>query len=199
MIYPKSIQKVIDSFQLLPGIGEKTAERFAFSILELEKEEVEEFSNSIKEVKEKIKKCEICNHITEESICEICKDKNRKKEIICVVEDPKKVILFEKIGSFSGKYHVLGGLISPLDGIGPEDVNIDNLLKRVDKENINEIILAIKPGIEGETTSLYINKLLEGYNIKVSKIAHGIPIGAEMEYIDALTLEKALEERKEII
>ena len=199
MNYPQSLRNLMDSFKNLPGIGEKTAERLAFSVLQMDKEKVEKFSTSLIDVKEKIKKCSICHHLTEDDICSICKDTTREQKIICVVEDPKNVILFENVGSFHGKYHVLDGLISPLDGINPDSLNIASLVKRVQEENIEEIILALTPSIEGETTSLYISKLFDNTNVVVSKIAQGVPIGTDMEYIDSLTLEMALDERKKII
>ena len=159
---------------------------------------LELFSKSILDSKDKIKRCKNCNHLTEEDICQICKDDARNKKMICVVEEPKNVILFEKIGTYKGLYHVLDGLISPLDGINPEDIKINELLDRITKENIEEVIIAVKPSIEGETTAMYISKLLENQNVKVSRIAHGIPLGVDMEYIDSLTLEMALEDRTNI-
>lgn len=198
MDYPKTIRDLISCFKKLPGVGEKTAERYALSILNCDNEFTELFSESLKKIKTNIKRCEICNNYAEEEICTICKDKTRNSNIICVVEEPKNIILFEKIGTYSGSYHVLDGLISPLDGINPEDIKIDSLLKRIENNDVKEIIIAVKPSIEGETTALYISKILEGKNIKISKIAHGVPLGAEMEYIDALTLELALENRTQI-
>lgn len=198
MNYPNSLKNLIECFKKLPGIGEKTAERLAFSMIEFKKEDILLFSKSIIDIKEKIKKCTICNNLTEEDICSICNDKNRESDTICVVEDTKNVILFEKIGMFKGKYHILNGLISPLSGINPEDINIEALLKRISNEKIKEVIIAVKPTIEGETTALYILKLLEGLDIIVSKIAHGVPIGADMEYLDPMTLEMALLDRKRI-
>jgi len=197
MNYPESLKKLIDSFKILPGIGEKTAERLAFSILSLDDKTAYEFSKSINDVKTKIKKCVICNNLTEEDVCPICSDKNRDNTTICVVEDAKNLILFEKMGNYKGLYHVLGGLISPLNGINPEDLNINSLVERV-KKDIKEVIIAVKPTIEGETTSLYILKLLKGKNIVISKIAHGVPLGADMEYLDSLTLEMAISDRKKI-
>ena len=199
MNYPQSLRNLMDSFKNLPGIGEKTAERLAFSVLQMDKEKVDKFSTSLIDVKEKIKKCSICHHLTEDDVCPICKDSTREQKIICVVEEPKNVILFENVGSFHGKYHVLDGLISPLDGVNPDSLNIASLVKRVQEERIEEIILALTPSIEGETTSLYISKLFDNTNVVVSKIAHGVPLGTDMEYIDSLTLEMALDERKKII
>ncbi len=198
MKYPKTLNDLIECFKKLPGIGEKSAERMALSTLDMDEDILELFSESLSNVKQKIKRCSICNNLSEDELCEICKQTDRNKKIICVVEDAKNVILFEKIGSYNGLYHVLDGLISPLDNVNPEDINIDKLINRVKENEIEEVILAVKPSIEGETTSLYISKLLEGENVKVSKIAHGVPIGVDMEYIDSLTLEMALEDRKNI-
>lgn len=198
MNYPTTINQLIECFKKLPGVGEKTAERLALSILSLDDEVNDKFADAIKNVKSRIKKCDKCNNLTENDLCDICIDEKRNQEIICVVEDPKNIILFEKVGSYNGVYHVLTNLISPLDGIGPEDINLDQLIKRIENDNIKEVIIAVKPSIEGETTALYIVKLLEQKDVVVSKIANGIPIGADMEYIDALTLEMALEDRKKI-
>lgn len=196
--YPKSLRNLIECFKKLPSVGEKSAERMALSIMEMKEEQINLFSESLIDVKTKIKRCDICNNFTEEDICEICSDSGRNSEVICVVESPKNIVLFEKIGSFSGKYHVLNGLISPLDGITPEDINIKTLVSRVEEEKIKEIIIAVKPSIEGETTALYISKLFENYPVLITKIAHGVPLGTDMEYIDTLTLEMALEDRKQV-
>ena len=193
-MYPDSIKNLIESFKFLPGIGEKTAERLAFSILDLEEEQTEFFSKSIVDTKNKIHKCSVCNNLTEDDVCYICSDKLRNQEVLCVVEDSKYVFLFEKLGMFHGKYHVLEGLISPLDGINPEDIGLSKLIDRISSEGIKEIIFAFKPSIEGETTSLYIKKILEGMNITITRLASGVPIGADMEYVDSLTLERALKE-----
>lgn len=195
MKYPSTIQNLIECFKMLPGIGEKTAERLALSILDADSEMINLFADSLKDSKIKIRRCEKCNNLSESDLCEVCKDKSRNKQVLCVVEEPKNVILFEKLNIFDGYYHVLDGLISPIDGINPEDINISSLINRVKEDNIKEIILALKPSIEGETTSLYISKTLEGTNVKISKIAHGIPLGAEIDYVDSLTLEMALENR----
>lgn len=198
MNYPKSFQKLVDCLKLLPGVGIKTAERYAFSILELSEDKITDFCESISNIKEKIKTCENCGCLIETNNCFNCSDESRTSNIICVVENQKNVFIFEKLGFFRAKYHVLGGLISPIDGINPEDLSIDKLIKRIEKENVKEIILALRPGIEGNTTSLYITKLLENTEIKVTQIAQGVPIGADMEYLDNLTLEMALENRSEI-
>lgn len=195
-MYPDSIKNLIEAFKYLPGIGEKTAERLAFSVLDLEDDQVELFSSSLLDVSNDIHRCPICNSLTDLDKCIICNDSMRDDNILCVVEDPKSVFLFEKIGLFRGKYHVLDGLISPLDGINPEDIGISKLLTRIEKEHFSEIIFAFKPSIEGETTSLYIKKILADLNIKITRLASGLPIGADMEYVDSLTLERALNDRK---
>lgn len=197
-MYPDSIKNLIESFKMLPGIGEKTAERLAFSVLSMDNEQVQFFSDSLVEVKSKIHKCAKCNVLTEDEYCSICSDPSRNSNILCVVEDVKTVFLFEKQNMFNGKYHVLDGLISPLDGINPEDIGIDKLIDRVEKDGFSEIIFAFKPSIEGETTALYIKKILSDTDISITKLANGVPIGVDMEYVDSLTLERALKDRKEI-
>lgn len=198
MNYPTTIRNLIECYKKLPGIGEKSAERMALATLNFDQNIIDLFSESLKDSKTKIKRCEKCNNYSEEDQCNICKDKSRNKKTICVVEEPKNIVLFEKIGTYDGLYYVLDGLISPLDGINPEQIKIDSLIKKIKKEKIEEVILALKPSIEGETTSLYILKLLEDTNVVVSKIAHGVPLGADMDYIDSLTLEMALEDRKRL-
>lgn len=198
MNYPDSLKVLIDSFKKLPSIGEKTAERLSFAVMNMSEEDINLFSKAIVDVKLKIKKCSICGNITENEICDICSDSSRDSDIICVVEDSKNIISLEKMGSYRGKYHVLNGLISPMDGKGPDDIMLDSLLQRIKKENIKEIIIAVSPTLEGETTSLYISKLLEPFKITVSKIAYGIPIGADMEYLDPMTLSMAMSNRNKI-
>lgn len=197
-MYPDSIRNLIESFKYLPGIGEKTAERLAFAVLDLEEEQTELFAESLIDVKKRIRQCNNCNALTENDVCFVCSDFTRDKNILCVVEDTKNVFLFEKLGMFHGYYHVLNGLISPLDGINPEDIGIDKLLDRITSDGFKEIIFAFKPSIEGETTALYIKKVLSGMDIVVTRLASGVPIGADMEYVDSLTLERALKDRKEI-
>lgn len=198
MKYPSTILNLIECLKKFPGIGEKTAERLALSLLDMEDDVLDLFSKSLNDIKTKIKRCSICNNLSEEDKCEICKNKDRNTKIICVVEEPKNVILFEKLNIFDGYYHVLDGLISPIDGVNPEDINIASLIDRVKKDKVTELILALKPSVEGETTSLYISKLLEKTDVKITKIAYGIPMGAEMDYVDSLTLELALENRMDI-
>ena len=197
-MYPESIKNLIESFKYLPGIGEKTAERLAFSILDLEEEQIELFSDSLLSVKKNIHPCPICNTLTDQEKCFVCSDINRDTDTLCVVDDVKSVFLFEKLGMFHGMYHVLDGLISPLDGVNPEDIGLDKLIDRIKNEKFKEVIFAFRPSIEGETTSLYIKRVLEGMGVVVTRIANGVPRGADMEYVDSLTLERALNDRKEI-
>lgn len=198
MIYPETINDLIECYKKFPGIGEKNAERMALYTLELGQEVIDLFVQALKKSKKNIKRCQICNNFSENDICAVCANENRNKNIICVVEEPKNVYQFEKIGSYHGLYHVLDGLISPLENVNPDDINISNLLKRIENDDIKEVIIAVKPSVEGETTALYISKILEKKNVIISKIAHGVPLGADMDYVDSLTLELALEERKNI-
>ena len=194
---PRSINNLKESYKKLPGIGEKTALRLAFFTLSFNDEDIKIFSESLIDVKTKVRRCKRCNNLTEDELCDICKDKSRDNNVICVIEEAKNISSFEEI-SYNGLYHILGGLISPQNGINPEDINIENLLKRVKEEKIKEVILAIEPTIEGEITTLYIQKMLNGMNITVSKIAHGVPMGTNLEYLDKMTLEMALTDRKKI-
>ena len=197
-MYPKSIKNLIDSFKFFPGIGEKSAERLAFSILQMEKEQVENLSKSISDVGKKIKKCKTCNNISEEDECSICKDNNRNHELLCLVEDPKTIYSIEKLGTYNGYYHVLGGLISSFNEINNDELKINILINRIQKSHFKEVIIAFKQCIEGDLTALYINSILNDMNIKVTRIATGIPMGADMEYVDSLTLEKAFDNRTTI-
>ncbi len=196
-MYPNCVKNLIDSLKNLPGIGEKSAERLAFSILNFDSDKIDNFANSLIEVKN-IKRCPVCNNITDMDLCSICSDDNRDNKTIFVVEKPKDIVLFEKVGNYKGKYHVLGGLISPLEGINPEDINLDKLVDRVVNNNVNEVIVVLKTSIEGEKTMQYIKKILSKYNVRVSKIPIGIPMGTDIEYIDSMTLEMAFEDRKDI-
>lgn len=197
-MYPESIKNLVDSFKSFPGIGEKTAERMAFNLLDFDEERIDSIQESIKDARLNIHKCPVCQMLTDKELCQVCSDDTRNKDVLCIVEDSKIVFLFEKIGMYKGKYHVLNGLISPLDDVNPEDIGIDKLLDHLNKNDYKEIILAFKPNVEGEITSLYIKKILENTGIKITRLASGVPIGADMEYIDSLTLSKALEDRKEI-
>ena len=199
MGYPKILEELINYLKKLPGVGEKTAERLALSLVEQRKEDLNNFSQLLKNLPENLHKCIICGHLADDNICKICSSETREKDVICVVEDYKSVFMFERVGSYKGVYHILDGLISPVDGITPDDINITALIERVkssDKEK--EIIIALKPSIEGETTTLYIKRILEKYNVKVSRLSYGITMGVEIDYLDSLTLERALKDRKEI-
>ena len=201
MIYPRALEELIEYFKKLPSIGEKTAERLALSILNFTKEENDNFAKSIQKVKKTLKKCNICGNLTDENICHICTNDYRNQSLICIVEDYKSVFMFEKIGKYNGIYHVLGGLISPIEGINPDDINIKTLItrcKNLKGKNV-ELIIALKPTIEGEATTMYITKLLKDQNIKISRLSYGIPMGAEIDYLDALTLERALDDRKNLL
>lgn len=198
MNYPNIINNLIECYKKLPGIGEKTAERLALASLELDDEIIELFSKSLKNLKVKIKRCDICNNFTETKTCNICTNRTRDKNLLCIVQEPKNVIAMEKTNSYNGRYHVIGNLISPLDGINPNDIYISTLKDRILNDQIKEVIIALKLSIEGETTAMYISKLLSQTSVKITKIATGIPHGADMEYIDSLTLERAIEERREI-
>ncbi|HEY8395706.1 MAG TPA: recombination mediator RecR [Bacilli bacterium] len=198
MKYPKALENLIESFQLYPGIGPKTAERLAFfTFLQLKDEDVVNFSTNLLQIKKELKYCSNCGVITDRDKCEICTDSSRERKLL-VVEGTKDVVVFEKIGQYHGRYHVLNGLISPLNGIGPDDINIQNILKRVEDEKIEEIIIATSATIEGEMTALYIKNNLENKNIKVYRIGYGLPAGGDIEYADEITLIKALEGRKEM-
>ena len=197
-IFPESLNNLIEEFQKLPTVGRKSAERLAMNIVERDETDIKDFAKSLLQVKEKIHRCEICGNLTEAQVCDICKDITREEDFICIVEEVKDLIAIEKSGAFRGKYHVLGGLISPSDGIGPDELNIDKLLNRIDSEGIKEVILAISSTIEGETTTLFLTSLLNEKNIRVTKIAQGIPVGSNLEYFDQLTLERAIEDRREI-
>lgn len=198
MHYPEPISKLIDSFMKLPGIGPKTASRLAFHILNMKEETVLEFAKALVDAKRNLSYCSVCGHITDTDPCYICEDEKRDRTVICVVQDSKDVIAMEKMREFKGLYHVLQGAISPMDGIGPEDINIPNLLKRLQDDTIQEVILATNPNIEGEATAMYISRLLRPSGIKATRIAHGLPVGGDLEYADEVTLSKALEGRREL-
>ena len=193
-----SISKLIDSFQRLPGIGHKTAEKMAYQILEMKSENVEYFASALLEVKNKIHHCPICGAYTEDDVCDICSNNMRDKTKIMVVAYPKDVIVFEKIGAFDGVYHVLGGVLSSINGITVNELNISSLFDRIKEQNTNEVIVATPPNTEGETTALYLARALASTDVIVTRIAYGLPLGGHIEYADALTLTKALEGRNKI-
>lgn len=198
MIYPKSIASLIEQFQKFPSVGPKSAQRMAFFLLRMSKVDVENFAKTVIEAKENTKTCEVCYNLSTTSPCEICSSTSRDKTTICVVAESKDLIAIEKTNEYKGMYHVLQGLISPMDGIGAEDIRIKELLNRLTDEEVKEVILALSPSVEGEATSLYLTKLIKPFGIKVSRIAFGLPVGADLEYADEITIAKAIEGRHEI-
>lgn len=197
-MYSPSIEKLIESFEKLPSIGHKTATSLAFHMLNLNEESTKEFINSIIEAKKNLRYCSKCFNITETDPCPICSSPKRDQSTICVVEDVKDVVAMEKTHEFKGVYHVLHGSISPMNGIGPEDIKIKELLERLRDTDVKEIIIATNPRVEGEATAIYLSKLIKPIGIKVTRIAHGIPVGGDLEYTDEVTLSKALEGRREL-
>lgn len=198
MHYPEPISKLIDSFMKLPGIGPKTAQRLAFYTLGMKEDDVVKFAKALVDVKRELTYCSICGHITEKDPCYICEDKQRDRSIICVVEDDKDVIAMEKMREYKGLYHVLHGSISPMDGIGPEDINIPTLIDRLKDEEVKELILAMNPNLEGESTAMYISRLVKPIGIKVTRLAQGLSVGGDLEYADEVTLSKAIAGRTEM-
>ena len=198
MIYPKSIAALIEQFQRFPSVGPKSAQRMAFYLLKMSKTDVEKFARSIIEAKENTFACDICFNMSSTNPCEICASNSRDKATVCVVSETKDLIAVEKTNEYKGLYHVLQGLISPMDGIGAEDIRIKELLHRLAENDVTEVILALNPSVEGEATSLYLNKLIKPFGIKITRIAFGLPVGADLEYADEITLARAIEGRREI-
>jgi len=198
MIYPKSIAALIEQFQKFPSVGPKSAQRMAFYLLRMPEADVENFAKAVIEAKQNTHTCEVCFNLSSQSPCEICSSPQRDRSVICVVAETKDLIAIEKTNEYKGLYHVLQGLISPIDGIGAEDIRIKELLSRLTNEEVKEIILALSPSVEGEATSLYLTKLIKPFGIKVSRIAFGLPVGADLEYADEITIAKAIEGRHEI-
>ncbi len=197
-VHAKPIDHLIEALSKLPGIGKKTASRLAFHILRSSPSEAQELAKAISDVKEKIRLCSICFNLTDEDPCRICQDERRSQEVLCVVEGPNDLIAIENTSVFNGTYHVLHGAISPLEGVGPDSLKIKELMERLQKEKFCEVILATNPTVEGGATALYLTDLIKSLNIKVTRIAYGIPMGSEIEYSDGMTLSKALEGRREI-
>ena len=195
-VFIEPIGKLINEFSKLPGVGKKTAQRYAYKIIGMSEGEARAFAESIINCKRKVRYCSVCGNFTEDEVCDICK--RREKTSICVVKEPKYVIAMEKLHEFKGVYHVLHGVISPMDGIGPNDIRIKELLARVSGGEVGEVIMATNPDVEGEATAMYIAKLLKPLGVTVTRLAHGIPIGSELEYTDEVTLSRALSERKQI-
>lgn len=196
--YTKPLARLVEEFQKLPGIGPKSAQRMAFQILKMPAHEVQKFSEAMLDAKEKIKYCRRCFNMSSENPCEICTDDRRSHSTICVVAETRDLIALERTREYKGSYHVLQGLISPLDGITPEDLRIKELIERLQNEKAEEIILAINPSVEGEATSMYLTKLIKPSGVKISRIAFGLPVGSELEYVDEITLARALEGRREV-
>ena len=195
-VYIEPIGKLITEFSKLPGVGTKTAQRFAYKVIKMTDEEANNFAQAILNVKKDVKYCSVCGNFSEDEVCDICKV--RSSESICVVKEPKDVIAIEKLNEYNGVYHVLHGTISPLDGIGPNDINIKELLNRIAKGNVKEVIMATNPDVEGEATAMYISSLIKPLGVKVTRLAHGIPIGTELEYADEVSLARAFVDRKSI-
>ena len=193
--YAPPLEKLIEQFEKLPGVGHKSAQRLAFFVLSMGKEEAQEFAKAIMDAKTAIKTCKVCQNLTDKEVCDICASDKRDDSVICVVESPRDVAAFERLQEYKGKYHVLHGLISPLDGVGPEQIKIKELLVRLRDTDVKEVIMATNPTIEGEATAMYIAKLLKPLGIQVTRLAFGIPVGGELEYTDNSTLNKALENR----
>ena len=196
--YPREFTKLINELAKLPGIGNKTAQRLAFNILQKSSEEAEKLSNAIIDAKNNIRECSVCGNLTDKEKCNICLDSRREQDVICVVESPKDLMSMEKIKEFRGVYHVLNGVISPIAGTGPDDINLKSLLNRIHENDVKEIILATNPNVEGEATAMFISRLVQSFNVKVSRLAHGIPVGGDLEFTDEITLLKAMQGRKEI-
>jgi len=199
LYYPEPIAKLIDAFTHLPGIGVKTAGRLAFHVLRMKEEDVLEFAKALGNVKRNLQYCSVCCNITDVDPCRICSDKSRDASVICVVQEPKDLAAMERTREFNGYYHVLQGAISPIEGIGPDDIKVAEVLKRLSDERVKELILATNPNVEGEATAMYLSKLVKPFGLKVTRIAHGLPVGGDLEYADEVTLSKALEGRREMI
>lgn len=198
MVYSKAMARLVEAFNKLPGIGPKTAQRLAYFILKLPREEVEAISQALIEARDKITLCSRCGNFTEEQPCYVCRDNKRDPGVICVVQEPRDLLAMEKTGEYQGNYHVLQGAISPIDGVGPDNIRIKELLERVQQGNVKEIILATNPNVEGEATAMYISRLMKPLGVRITRIAHGLPVGGDLEYADEVTLTRALEGRREI-
>lgn len=198
MALPRVFTDLVNNLTLFPGVGEKTAERYVYSLCDKEPEEVENLANALIDFKKNIRYCESCGCLTDMDICDICSNNERDKSTICVVEDSKNVFFIEKTKKYNGLYHVLNGVISPIEGKNPEDLNLYSLINNRINKNVKEVIIALNPSIEGEVTSLYIQKILEKYNVKVSRLSYGIPMGSDIEYLDPIMISKAWDDRKVI-
>jgi recombination protein RecR len=198
MFYPEPISRLIDAFSRLPGVGPKTAGRLAFHVLRMKEDDVLDFAKALVNVKRNLHYCSTCCNITDVDPCRICQDKSRDPATICVVQEPKDLVAMERTKEFQGYYHVLHGAISPMEGIGPDQIHIPELLKRLSDDRVQELILATNPNVEGEATAMYLSRLVKSFGLKVTRIAHGLPVGGDLEYADEVTLTKALEGRREL-
>ncbi|TLS49644.1 recombination protein RecR [Paenibacillus antri] len=198
MFYPEPIAKLIDSFSRLPGVGPKTAARLAFYVLRMKEEDVMNFAKALVNVKRNLLYCSVCCNITDTDPCRVCSDKQRDRSVICVVQEARDLVAMERTKEYHGMYHVLQGAISPMEGIGPDDIRVAELLRRLADDEVQELILATNPNIEGEATAMYLSRLVKPFQIKVTRIAHGLPVGGDLEYADEVTLSKALEGRREL-
>jgi recombination protein RecR len=194
----KALGRTVEAFMRFPGIGRKSAERLAFAVLGMPKEEAAGIAQAILDLKNSSRYCSVCNNITEEEVCGICRDEKRDRSVICVVEEPSNILVLEKTGTFRGRYHALLGALSPLDGVGPEDLKIDGLMERLRAGGVSEVIIATNPTVKGETTALYLSKLIKPLGISVSRIAYGLPVGGDIEYADENTVQRALQGRREM-
>ena len=197
-LYIKSVENLINEFRKLPGIGPKSAKRIVFYLLKLPNSDVTKLSQALIEMKEKVKICKSCYNLTEEDICSICKDQSRDKKKICIVEEVSDLIIIEKTGEYRGRYHILGGLLSPIENIGPKEIRIPRLLERIKEDDTEEVIMALNPTVEGESTAMYLKKILSPLGVKVTKLASGLPVGGDLEYADEVTIGRAISDRREL-
>ena len=197
-LYIKSVENLINEFRELPGIGPKSAKRIVFFLLKLSHSDIVKFSRNLIEMKEKVKFCSECYSLTEEDICHICRDQSRDRKKICIVEEVSDVIIIEKTGEYKGLYHILGGLLSPIENVGPDEIRVPRLLERVKASNIEEVIIALNPTVEGESTAMYLKKILTPFGVKVTKLASGLPVGGDLEYADEITIGRAISDRREL-
>lgn len=198
MVQSKYLTDLVEAFQLLPGIGRKSAQRMAFHVLKMPKEDIQRFSQALIDAKDKIRECPQCGNLSDDLLCNICSDSKRDAKTLCLVQEAKDVGIMERVGDFRGYYHVLKGCISPMEGIGPEELNIKTLMERLNDDRLEEVVIATNPTIEGEATAMYLSRLIKPLGIKVTRIAHGLPIGGDLEYADEVTLSRALQGRIEI-
>jgi recombination protein RecR len=197
-LYIKSVENLINEFRKLPGIGPKSAKRIVFYLLKLSKDDVSKLSKALIEMKEKVRICKYCYNLTEEDVCSICRDQSRDRRKICIVEEVSDLIIIEKTGEYKGLYHILGGLLSPIENIGPKEIRIPGLLERIKTDNTEEVIMALNPTVEGESTAMYLKKILSPLGVKVTKLASGLPVGGDLEYADEITIGRAITDRREL-